>query len=105
MSKPMIRRTARSGWQPDLPDHRDFSYAMERMKLEAPRRLPEKVDLRNDWPAALIATGFDPDRPTAWLAEGLLMYLPAEAQDLLEKQINVRFVLDGIEEQRRNLSH
>ena len=29
-------------------------------------------------------------------------YVP---QDLLEKQINVRFVLDGIEEQRRNLSH
>jgi methyltransferase (TIGR00027 family) len=27
--------------------------------------------------------GFDPQRPTAWIAEGLLMYLPAEAQDRL----------------------
>jgi methyltransferase (TIGR00027 family) len=41
------------------------------------------VDLRNDWPAALREQGFDPDQPTAWLAEGLLMYLPADAQDRL----------------------
>ncbi|MEI6254457.1 MAG: class I SAM-dependent methyltransferase, partial [Mycobacteriaceae bacterium] len=41
------------------------------------------VDLREDWPAALRANGFDPDRTTAWIAEGLLMYLPAEAQDRL----------------------
>ena len=45
------------------------------------------VDLRQDWPAALRATGFDPARPTAWLAEGLLMYLPADAQDRLFGQI------------------
>jgi methyltransferase (TIGR00027 family) len=41
------------------------------------------VDLRQDWPAALKAQGFDPSQPTAWLAEGLLMYLPADAQDRL----------------------
>jgi methyltransferase (TIGR00027 family) len=41
------------------------------------------VDLRYDWPAALRENGFDPSRPTAWLAEGLLMYLPADAQDRL----------------------
>ena len=45
------------------------------------------VDLRQDWPAALRAAGFDPASPTAWLAEGLLMYLPAEAQDRLFEQI------------------
>lgn len=45
------------------------------------------VDLRQDWPAALIAEGFDPKAPTAWLAEGLLMYLPADAQDRLFTQI------------------
>lgn len=45
------------------------------------------IDLRQDWPAALKAAGFDPSRPTAWLAEGLLMYLPAEAQDRLFEQI------------------
>ena len=45
------------------------------------------IDLRQDWPAALTAVGFDPGAPTAWLAEGLLMYLPAEAQDGLFEQI------------------
>src|SRR6185312_7496555 len=39
------------------------------------RRVPVAVDLRDDWPAALIAAGFDPSQPTAWLAEGLLPYL------------------------------
>ncbi|ATA29541.1 SAM-dependent methyltransferase [Mycobacterium lepraemurium] len=41
------------------------------------------IDLRDDWPAALSAAGFDPAVPTAWLAEGLLIYLPPEAQDRL----------------------
>jgi methyltransferase (TIGR00027 family) len=45
------------------------------------------IDLRQDWPAALVAAGFDPKAPTAWLAEGLLMYLPADAQDRLFTQI------------------
>ena len=47
------------------------------------RRVPVAVDLRDDWPAALIAAGFDPTQPTAWLAEGLLPYLPGDAQDRL----------------------
>lgn len=33
------------------------------------------VDLREDWPESLLAAGFDPAIPTAWLAEGLLLYL------------------------------
>ena len=41
------------------------------------------IDLRQDWPTALRAAGFDPDRPTAWIAEGLLGYLPPDAQDRL----------------------
>jgi methyltransferase (TIGR00027 family) len=41
------------------------------------------VDLRDDWPAALRAAGFDDAAPTAWSAEGLLVYLPPEAQDRL----------------------
>ena len=41
------------------------------------------IDLRDNWPAALRAAGFDPSAPTAWLAEGLLIYLPPEAQDRL----------------------
>jgi methyltransferase (TIGR00027 family) len=41
------------------------------------------IDLRNDWPAALRAKGFDIAAPTAWIAEGLLIYLPPDAQDQL----------------------
>jgi methyltransferase (TIGR00027 family) len=41
------------------------------------------IDLREDWPSALKAAGFDPTAPTAWLAEGLLIYLPPDAQDRL----------------------
>ena len=41
------------------------------------------VDLRDDWAAALQAAGFDPQAPAAWSAEGLLLYLPDEAQDAL----------------------
>jgi methyltransferase (TIGR00027 family) len=41
------------------------------------------VDLRDDWPTALRNAGFDPSQPTAWSAEGLLGYLPPEAQDRL----------------------
>src|ERR1700748_1552238 len=41
------------------------------------------IDLRDDWPAALRQHGFDVKQPTAWSAEGLLPYLPPEAQDRL----------------------
>jgi len=41
------------------------------------------IDLRHDWPTALRQAGFDTERPTAWTAEGLLAFLPAEAQDRL----------------------
>ena len=41
------------------------------------------IDLREDWPAALRRSGFDETQPTAWSAEGLLVYLPPDAQDRL----------------------
>jgi methyltransferase (TIGR00027 family) len=41
------------------------------------------VDLRDDWPAELRRSGFDETQPTAWSAEGLLAYLPPDAQDRL----------------------
>jgi methyltransferase (TIGR00027 family) len=41
------------------------------------------MDLRYDWPSALIEEGFDPNQPAAWSAEGLLGYLPPDAQDRL----------------------
>jgi methyltransferase (TIGR00027 family) len=41
------------------------------------------IDLRHDWPSALQQAGFDTCRPAAWAAEGLLGFLPADAQDRL----------------------
>jgi methyltransferase (TIGR00027 family) len=60
------------------------------------------VDLRDDWPAALRQAGFDPTQPTAWIAEGLLGYLPAEAQARLLDQLTEqsapgsRFATEGL---------
>jgi methyltransferase (TIGR00027 family) len=45
------------------------------------------IDLRLDWPTALVQAGFDASVPTAWSAEGLLPYLTADAQDLLFDRI------------------
>jgi methyltransferase (TIGR00027 family) len=41
------------------------------------------IDLRHDWPSALKQAGFDTGRPAAWAAEGLLGFLPPDAQDRL----------------------
>ena len=46
-------------------------------------RRPVAVDLRDDWVGALSDNGFNSERPTAWIAEGLLGYLPPDAQDRL----------------------
>jgi len=43
------------------------------------RRVPVPVDLTGDWPADLVAAGFDPQRPACWVVEGLLQYLPEPA--------------------------
>jgi methyltransferase (TIGR00027 family) len=50
------------------------------------------IDLRSDWPTALLAAGLDAEAPTAWLAEGLLIYLPPEAQDRLFDNITAMSV-------------
>ena len=46
------------------------------------------VDLRDDWPTALLGSGFDRATPSAWLAEGLLPYLPDDAMDRLFTNID-----------------
>lgn len=46
------------------------------------------TDLREDWAGALQQAGFDPSRPTAWLAEGLLPYLPAVAEEQLIDRVD-----------------
>lgn len=61
----------------------------------AARYVAVPVDLRQDWPKALRDAGFDPSAPTAWAAEGLLPYLPADAQDLLFERIHVHSARDS----------
>jgi methyltransferase (TIGR00027 family) len=61
----------------------------------AARYVAVPIDLRQDWPKALRDAGFDPSEPTAWAAEGLLPYLPAEAQDLLFERIHLHSARDS----------
>jgi len=51
-------------------------------------RRPVPVDLRHDWPQALRDAGFDASLPTAWLAEGLLPFLPAAAEEAMFTSID-----------------
>ncbi|MCX4095162.1 SAM-dependent methyltransferase [Nocardia sp. alder85J] len=68
--------------QPPVIDFKTRTLADLHATPTADRR-PVPADLRDDWPGALRTAGFDPSRPTAWSAEGLLGYLPPEAQDHL----------------------
>lgn len=74
--------------QPKVLDYKSTTLADHGVTPSADRR-EVPVDLRQDWPAALRDAGFDPTARTAWLAEGLLMYLPAAAQDRLFAQIDM----------------
>jgi methyltransferase (TIGR00027 family) len=47
------------------------------------------IDLRHDWPTALRGAGLDPTQPTAWSAEGLMPFLPPDAQDALLDNITM----------------
>ncbi|HEX3488055.1 MAG TPA: SAM-dependent methyltransferase [Streptosporangiaceae bacterium] len=64
----------------DQPDVLDFKEAVLAGVGARPRcqRQTIPVDLRGDWPAALTGAGFDPAQPTAWLVEGLLIYLSSD---------------------------
>jgi methyltransferase (TIGR00027 family) len=68
--------------QPDVIEFKTKTLAGFGAEPTAERRTVA-IDLRHDWPAALTAAGFDPGQPTAWSAEGLLGYLPPDAQDRL----------------------
>ena len=47
------------------------------------RHVAVPVDLRGDWPGALASAGYRADVPTAWLAEGILVYLTEAERDRL----------------------
>ncbi|MEB4208203.1 class I SAM-dependent methyltransferase [Mycobacterium sp. 94-17] len=85
-------RAYRLDWPPgsvvyevDQPAVIEFKSATMARLGAAPtaERRTVSVDLRDDWPAALRDNGFDVTQPTSWSAEGLLMYLPPDAQDRL----------------------
>jgi methyltransferase (TIGR00027 family) len=85
-------RAYRLAWPPgtvvyevDQPEVIKFKTdTMARLGAEpTTERRTVSIDLRDDWPAALRESGFDDTKPAAWSAEGLLMYLPPEAQDRL----------------------
>lgn len=54
-----------------------------RSAVPACQRVTISADLRQDWTAAVLRAGFDPGEPTAWLAEGLLLYLNQDECDHL----------------------
>jgi methyltransferase (TIGR00027 family) len=86
-------RAFRLNWPPDvrlfeldLPELLAYKEKVLEAQSATPRgsRTVVDADLREDWPARLTAAGFQPDVPTAWLIEGLLVYLtPEDAANVL----------------------
>ena len=83
-------RAYRLGWSAgttvfELDQPRVLEFKRQTLAGESPRaeRREVPVDLREDWPAALQSSGFRPEQPSAWIAEGLLIYLPGAAQEQL----------------------
>lgn len=68
--------------QPQVLAFKSYVLSQRGVRPKAERR-EVAVDLREDWPQALRDSGFDPTQPAAWIAEGLLIYLPADAQEQL----------------------
>ncbi|HEV8557705.1 MAG TPA: SAM-dependent methyltransferase [Actinophytocola sp.] len=64
----------------DLPDLLDYKERILDAREAAPRceRTVLAVDLREDWAGRLVEAGLRPTEPTAWLIEGLLVYLGYE---------------------------
>ncbi|MFD4674835.1 SAM-dependent methyltransferase [Lentzea sp. NPDC058450] len=88
MAAGLDTRAFRLNWPPgttlfelDLPELIEFKEdALHDLRAEPVcDRVTVPCDLREDWPTALIRAGFDPKRPTAWLLEGLFMFLPPDA--------------------------
>lgn len=70
----------------DMPDVLAFKERVLEEAAASPRceRIPVTADLREpDWPKRLRAAGFQAQRPSLWLIEGLLMYLAEEERNRL----------------------
>jgi methyltransferase (TIGR00027 family) len=78
-------------YEVDMPEVIDFKTSTLRKLGAEPKaeRRTVAVDLRDDWPAALREAGFDAGTPAVWSAEGLVVYLPSDAQDALFDHVTV----------------
>lgn len=90
-------RAFRLEWPPgatvyevDAPLVLEFKDRVLRERDARPRceRRTVPSDLRGNWTTGLRQAGFDPSSPTAWLAEGLLPYLPDDVKDSLLTSIH-----------------
>jgi methyltransferase (TIGR00027 family) len=70
-------------FEADLPDVLAFKHSVLADARPRCARTAVAVDLRNDWATDLTSAGFDPGLPTAWLVEGLLIYLTNDEADRL----------------------
>ncbi|MGF6887588.1 methyltransferase (TIGR00027 family) [Nocardia sp. GAS34] len=85
-------RAFRLGWSegtviyeldaPKVLEFKDRVLVEQGARPRAQRRVVA-VDLREEWTRPLLQAGFDPSRPSAWLAEGLLPFLPNAAKERL----------------------
>lgn len=78
----------------DLPDVLEFKARVVRDGEFAPAcdRIVVPTDLTSDWAADLDRAGFDPARPTVWLAEGLLAYLTETTREAVVDELSRRSV-------------
>jgi methyltransferase (TIGR00027 family) len=75
----------------DLPEVLAFKDRVlaDRTAVAVCRREALAVDLREDWTDPLLRAGLCPVEPTAWLVEGLLIYLSAEDAASLLTRVGV----------------
>jgi methyltransferase (TIGR00027 family) len=69
----------------DLPEVLAFKQAVLAGHQAEPRcnRVTVGVDLQGDWPTTLVTAGFDQGLRSAWIAEGVVPYLPADRAERL----------------------
>ena len=69
----------------DVPDVNAFKErALARVSMQPKaERVVVEADLTGDWMSSLDRAGFDPSVPTAWTAEGLLIYFTPEQNETL----------------------
>ncbi|HEY7051836.1 MAG TPA: class I SAM-dependent methyltransferase [Mycobacterium sp.] len=72
----------------DMPAVLEYKAATLAQTRPRATRRGVAADLRHDWPATLRGAGFDADSPATWLAEGLLPFLPGQAQESLYSAID-----------------